>query len=94
MADVNELGFSLAPFSSRGPTRDNRMKPDISAPGVAVTAPKANSSNQYVAYSGTSMATPFDGVTPPRTMDARSVLTRLMSSVILVIGVRRIENIA
>jgi len=66
MADVNENGFSLASFSSRGPTRDNRMKPDIAAPGVNISAPKANSGNQYVAYSGTSMATPSDGLTPGR----------------------------
>lgn len=59
MADVSESGFSLASFSSRGPTRDERMKPEISAPGVNISAPKANSTNQYVAYSGTSMATPY-----------------------------------
>lgn len=64
MADVNENGFHLASFSSRGPTRDERMKPEIAAPGVNISAPKANSANQYVAYSGTSMATPFDGRTP------------------------------
>lgn len=64
MADPNELGFGLASFSSRGPTRDERVKPDIAAPGVAIMAPKANTTSQYVAYSGTSMATPSDGPTP------------------------------
>lgn len=59
MADVSELGFGLAAFSGRGPTRDGRIKPNLTAPGVNMTAPRAGSTNQYVAYSGTSMATPF-----------------------------------
>lgn len=59
MADVGELGFNLASFSSRGPTADGRIKPDIAAPGYNITAAKANSINGYVTYSGTSMATPF-----------------------------------
>lgn len=64
MADPGEGGFNLAAFSSRGPTRDERIKPDIAAPGVNITAPKANTASSYVTYSGTSMATPFDGATP------------------------------
>ncbi len=59
-----------ASFSSAGPTRDSRLKPDVIAPGVDICA--ANSSNgwlglrygkscgneYYMAISGTSMATP------------------------------------
>jgi serine protease AprX len=52
-------GFKEAPFSSRGPTADQRVKPDISAPGVEVTSADAGTTNGYVALSGTSMATPF-----------------------------------
>lgn len=59
MADVGEKGFSLASFSSRGPTADGRTKPDIAAPGVNIMAAKANSGNGYVSFNGTSMATPF-----------------------------------
>lgn len=59
MADPSRKGFALAPFSSRGPTTDGRIKPDISGPGVGIIAPKANSGNQYVAYSGTSMSSPY-----------------------------------
>jgi serine protease AprX len=75
MADPSELGFSLAAFSSRGPTQDNRMKPEIAAPGVNITAPKANSGNQYVAYSGTSMATPFVSGTVALMLSANPNLT-------------------
>ncbi|MEM2094015.1 MAG: S8 family serine peptidase [Candidatus Bathyarchaeia archaeon] len=59
LADPSEKGFYLASFSSRGPTKDGRIKPDVCAPGVSITAAKANSGNGYVTYSGTSMATPF-----------------------------------
>lgn len=52
-------GVYLVAFSSRGPTLDGRIKPDISAPGVRILSAKAGTSNGYVSYSGTSMATPF-----------------------------------
>ena len=45
-----------ARFSSRGPTLDHRVKPDISAPGVAITGAQAG--GEYVQMSGTSMASP------------------------------------
>ncbi len=52
-------GPYLATFSSRGPTIDDRVKPDVVAPGVTVGAAKAGSTSTYVVESGTSMATPF-----------------------------------
>jgi len=75
MADVGENGFNQAYFSSRGPTADGRTKPDVSAPGYNITAPKANSINQYVTYSGTSMATPFTSGTVALMLDANPNLT-------------------
>ncbi|WP_128382352.1 S8 family serine peptidase [Streptomyces cavernae] len=52
-------------FSSRGPTADNGLKPDLSAPGVDIIAAEAVHSPGgdpatpgYVSFSGTSMATP------------------------------------
>jgi serine protease AprX len=51
-------GIYLTPFSSRGPA-GGRIKPDVCAPGHAITAAKAGTVNGYVTYSGTSMATPF-----------------------------------
>lgn len=59
MADPGKNGFYLASFSSRGPTRDGRLKPDLVAPGVGIMAARAGSGNGYIAYSGTSMAAPF-----------------------------------
>jgi serine protease AprX len=59
MADVGELGFNITGFSSRGPTKDGRIKPDVAAPGFKIMAADANTSTGYVALNGTSMATPF-----------------------------------
>ena len=50
---------TIANFSSRGPVTvdsSNRMKPDISAPGVGVFSSVLN--GNYASYSGTSMAGP------------------------------------
>ncbi|WP_392674641.1 S8 family serine peptidase [Streptomyces sp. LN785] len=52
----------LAPFSSRGPRwLDGMVKPEITAPGVGIVAANsryAGGTGEYVAMSGTSMATP------------------------------------
>jgi serine protease AprX len=55
----------IAPFSSRGPTADGRVKPDIVLPGHLITAARAKGTSMgtpisahYSEASGTSMATP------------------------------------
>ncbi len=47
-----------ASFSSVGPTRDGRNKPDLAAPGEWITSADSSDPNGYVAWRGTSMATP------------------------------------
>ena len=53
---------SLSTFSSRGPTRDGRMSPTISAPGQWIMSARANGissgTGQYNQLAGTSMAAP------------------------------------
>jgi subtilisin family serine protease len=46
-------------FSSAGPTRDGRPKPEVSAPGQAVWSARSGSGNGLVRMSGTSMAAPM-----------------------------------
>jgi subtilisin family serine protease len=46
--------------SSQGPTRDNRNKPDIAAPGTDIAAANGFSTrSKWVSMSGTSMASPY-----------------------------------
>ncbi len=49
---------TLASFSSRGPTADNRIKPNFCAPGVTVYSAQGGTTGSYWAMDGTSMACP------------------------------------
>lgn len=52
-------GLGMSGFSSRGPTTDGRIKPDIVAPGESISAARAGTATGYTTLSGTSMASPF-----------------------------------
>ncbi|MDQ0253534.1 serine protease AprX [Evansella vedderi] len=75
MADVGERGFFLNLYSSRGPTADERIKPDIIAPGHRITAARANSRSDYITFSGTSMASPYVAGTVALMLEADRELT-------------------
>ncbi len=53
----NSNDLSYAPFSGRGFTVSNGIKPDVVAPGVNIDVPKTGGG--YTTVSGTSFATPF-----------------------------------
>ncbi len=48
----------IASFSSRGPTQDNRIKPNLCAPGDIIYSADGAGNTGYKQLSGTSMATP------------------------------------
>ncbi|MCX7829940.1 MAG: S8 family serine peptidase, partial [Acidobacteria bacterium] len=57
------LSNKVSDFSSKGPTKDGRIKPDLCAPGENILSASGTSSSQdrncdFKAMSGTSMATP------------------------------------
>ena len=55
---LDHAGSLPATFSSRGPTADNRPKPELYADGERIIAPSSNAPRGYAVLSGTSMATP------------------------------------
>ena len=56
---ATEDSKDLAVYSSKGPTHEGQIKPNVAAIGSAVMSVEANSVNGYASFSGTSMATPM-----------------------------------
>nr|WP_229768615.1 S8 family peptidase [Tissierella pigra] len=56
---VDPSDDTIAPFSSRGPTLEGLMKPDILAPGANIKSLSNTKLDGYTSLSGTSMATPL-----------------------------------
>ncbi|MBO9565259.1 MAG: S8 family serine peptidase [Niastella sp.] len=56
--DATVANSPVAFFSSSGPTRDEREKPEIAAPGAKVIAARSETGNGAYPESGTSMASP------------------------------------
>ena len=56
--DAHKVARPLSSFSSSGPTRDGRQKPELSAPGHNVVAARSRTVTGVTRKSGTSMAAP------------------------------------
>lgn len=54
---ANDYNYQVCSFSSRGPTTDGRVKPDVTAPGVGIAAAEAGTVCGDTVQSGTSAAT-------------------------------------
>jgi subtilisin family serine protease len=61
VANLDEVRNRINVSSSQGPTRDERQKPDVAAPGTNIVAAKgfADRGDEWIALSGTSMASPY-----------------------------------
>ena len=62
VGNIQPRGFEtigeIWPSSSRGPTADNRIKPNVVAPGRSIRSAAADTIDQYSIKTGTSMAAP------------------------------------
>ncbi|MDP4176185.1 MAG: S8 family serine peptidase [Bacteroidota bacterium] len=75
---------SVAQFSSKGPTYDGRIKPDVCAMGVGVYGAQAHSKIAYGSGNGTSYSTPIVGGTAALLLSAYPYLTNTqMRSILL-----------
>ena len=61
VANLDQVAERINISSSQGPTRDQRNKPDVAAPGTNIVAAKgfAGEDDRWIKMSGTSMASPF-----------------------------------
>lgn len=61
VANLDDVAERINISSSQGPTRDQRNKPDVAAPGTNIVAAKgfAGEDDRWIKMSGTSMASPF-----------------------------------
>jgi PKD repeat protein len=71
---VNSSG-TIASFSSRGPTADGRIKPEVCAQGVSTFGASASSPTSYGYASGTSLSTPLIAGCAAVLLSARPTLT-------------------
>lgn len=65
----------IADFSSRGPTADGRLKPDVVAPGVDVWVVHPLTTDNYLPREGTSYATPLTAGVAALLLEANPGLT-------------------
>jgi len=57
VGSVDKSG-AISWFSSRGPTADGRIKPDVCAPGQSLVVPNPTTRSSFLSSSGTSFSTP------------------------------------
>ncbi|MCX4248013.1 S8 family serine peptidase [Paraliomyxa miuraensis] len=69
-----DLSGAVAGFSSRGPTADGRIKPDVAAPGAETVSISYGTFDQYEGIQGTSAAAPMAAGLVALVLQARPTL--------------------
>jgi serine protease AprX len=75
--DHGKTGWKLYPTSSRGPTTDGRVKPDLVAPGTGIRAAAVGTGNGYSTGTGTSPAAPHVAGIAALVMSANTALSNV-----------------
>lgn len=85
VANLDDARQRINISSSQGPTRDDRMKPDIAAPGTDILSAKGFSEDNklWIGKTGTSMASPYVAGVVGLMLSANSDLTSAQCSGIL-----------
>ncbi|MDX0264291.1 S8 family serine peptidase [Sinorhizobium meliloti] len=85
VANLDDTRQRINISSSQGPTRDDRMKPDIAAPGTDIIAAKGFSEDgkAWIGKTGTSMASPYVAGVVGLMLSANKNLTSAQCSGIL-----------
>lgn len=85
VANLDDARQRINISSSQGPTRDDRMKPDIAAPGTSIVAAKGftQDGKVWIGKTGTSMASPYVAGVVGLMLSANSDLTSAQCSGIL-----------
>lgn len=101
---ISDADDAVASFSSRGPTIDGLVKPDIVTPGVDIISlrspgstldkayPQRRVDEQYFSLSGTSMATPISAGAAALLIQARPTVTPDELKAALLAGARDLFN--
>lgn len=84
-ADFYTVNGAIAPFSSKGPTADNRIKPDITAPGNVIASSVSRFDNGYTTSSNSVVSGVTNGTntwlfgTMPGTSMASPMVTGILA---------------
>lgn len=84
----NGNSTTIAGFSSRGPTDDGRIKPDIAGPGTSTTSARGNSNNGPAVQAGTTANLSGTSMSSPTVVGASALLRQYFEDGFYPRGVR------
>ncbi len=88
----NGNSTTIAGFSSRGPTDDGRIKPDISAPGSSTVSARGNTNNDPSVQSGTTSVKSGTSMASPTVVGSAALLRQYFEDGFYPRGVRDMDG--